>query len=127
MDLINILALPINDDVLTKIGFSDYDDEHCTWGNRRLFIGGEMFKGKFVDSWYKLQIIEYCDFPGENDPEFNDCFWYAGWFELIPSFRTENSWRLNTVKDIYKIIYLYHPEWLSNFKEILIKSWKTAK
>lgn len=118
MKLTAILKLPVTDDILERMGFTDYDDEHCTWGNRRLFVGGSLLKS---EPWYKLQIIEYGDYPNDNGPEYNDCFYYAGWFELITAFRTNDGWRLDTVKDIYKIVYLYHREYLKEFKEILNK------
>jgi hypothetical protein len=119
MNIVTILKKPITEEIIEAMGFTDYDDEHCTWGNRRLFFGaGSKISG---DPWYQLQIIDYEDWPDEHEPEFNDCFYYSGWFELIKDFRTDGNWRLNTVKDIYKIIYLYHREWLPEFKQILLK------
>jgi hypothetical protein len=110
--LLKVLKIPVTDLVLEKIGFTDYDDEHCTWGNRRLMFGN-------MAAWYKLQIVEYCDYPEENGREVG--FSYQGWFEIIPNPKPNNAWDIITVRDIYKIIYLYHPEWLNVFKQKLQK------
>lgn len=109
----------ITEDVLDRLGFSDYDDENCTWGNRRLRFGD-------AANWYVLQIIDYGDYLEENGRSKG--FVYASWFELIDKFKPKTAegkvdyrigWDLNTVKDIYKIIYLYHKEWLGEFKDKL--------
>ena len=120
MKLTQILKLAITEDVLERLGFSDYDDENCTWGNRRLNVRRGL-NDKWPDECYVLQIIDYGDFPEDNGAEFNDCFYYAGWFELLKQWQTKDGWHLNTVKDLYKIIYLYHNEYLHDFKEILKK------
>lgn len=114
--MVHLLKIPVTDEVLELLGFSDYDDEHCTWGNRRLRFGDK-------DNWYALQILDYGDWPEENGrPEG---FAYSGWFELIQKFKPLNKsgtvddrvgWDLLTVRDIYKVIYLYHREWLPDFK-----------
>jgi hypothetical protein len=111
LDIIQILKLPV----------TDYDDEHCTWGNRRLMFGTIVReKSGRIDpasKWYSLQIIENCNFPDEGS---YGGFVYAGWFESREEWKTKDGWDIHTVKDIYKIIYLYHREWLPMFKSKLI-------
>src|ERR1700749_760272 len=117
MSLIDILKQPVTEEVLGILGFSEYDDEHCTWGNRRLRFG-EFVRDEY-DKWYVLQILDFGDYPEENDrPEG---YSYCGWFEFLPPFKPTNEngkidhrigWDLITVRDIYKIFYLYHKQWL---------------
>jgi len=113
-ELIDKLKIPVTDDILRQLGFSDYDDEHCIWGNRRLMVSD---KGNWPNECYKLQIIDQ-----END-EYSgqvEGYFYSGWFELIKQWQTDGHWQLNTIKDIYKVIYLYHKEFLPDFKQLLI-------
>lgn len=65
-ELVKFLKLPVDDSLLEVLGFTDYDDEHCTWGNRRLMVHDS---GQWPNCCYKLQIIEYGDYPEDNDPE----------------------------------------------------------
>lgn len=117
MKLTKILNLPVTDDLLERLGFTDYDDEHGTWGNRRLRFG-DFTRGEY-DKWYVLQIMDFGDYPEDNDrPEG---FVYAGWFEYLPPYKTNDGWDINTVRDLYKIIYLYHKQWLPDFKKLIIE------
>lgn len=123
MNIIEILKQPVTDDLLRKMGFSDYDDEHCNWGNRRLMVADH---GKWPDECYKLQIIDQeedlISMQGYGEDYIQEeGFFYSGWFELLPEWRTKDHWQIHTVRDIYKIIYLYHREYIADFI-ILLKN-----
>lgn len=96
-------AIPFNEELLDKLGFTPYDDENCTWGNRRL-----IFKHGPED-WSCVQIMEFEDWPEENDcPEG---FEYCPWFDNIRNkpTNTNDSRRLNTLQDFVDAVLVYRP------------------
>lgn len=103
--------IELTEEVMKKLGFSDYDDEHGTWGNRRLGFNMDSDAG-----WKKLQIIEYGDYPEENGCEAG--FVYAGWFDNIRHDGDGNAhWDLKTLQDLYDCIKAHRPELLEEFEE----------
>ncbi len=102
--------IELTDDVLEKLGFTEYDDEHCTWGNRRLLFDGDS------DEWKKLQIIENCESCAEENG-YPAQFVYAEWFDQIRRKPTGGGrMDLTTLYELYICIDIYRPELLDEFK-----------
>jgi hypothetical protein len=88
----------VTDAKLREIGFSDYDDEHCTWGNRRLRLKNSV-----------LQIIDQED---DEYTEQKSGFFYAGWFTSPYNGHPKNNdyRELKSVQDIYDMVHAHHDE-----------------
>lgn len=102
--------LNITDQVLTKLGFSEYWDEHGTWGGRTL---------TFKDGT-KLRIIEQEEMDDDTEGYALDGvyiahhFYFAGWFAWPPIVGYHDLYFLH---DLYNCIKQYYPHCLEEFIE----------
>ena len=102
--------LNITDDVLDKLGFSEYWDEHCTWGGRTLtFTNGTRFR-----------IIEQEQMDDGNEgygtPQYiSQHFYFTGWFALPKNEAPHCD--LFFLHEMQEVITIYYPDCLEEFKE----------
>lgn len=90
--------LNITSQVLDNLGFSEYLDEHCTWGGRTLtFSNGTKFR-----------IIEQC----ENEDD-SDYFYFVGWFAIPKS--DAKYYDLFFLHEMYVCIEECYPNCLEEF------------
>ena len=103
--------LNITEDVLDKLGFSEYWDEHCTWGGRTLsFSNGINFR-----------IIENEEMTDDTDwysePIYiSNHFYFAGFFAL-PVLDAGIHFDLFFIHEMYECIEKVYPECLEEFKQ----------
>lgn len=98
--------------VLDKLGFSEYWDEHGTWGGRTLtFSNGTKFR-----------IIEQCQMDDDTEgyhsggKYVNDHFYFVGWF-AIPAIKDLNYFDLFFLHEMYQCIETVYPDCLGEFVE----------
>jgi len=104
--------LSITSKVLDKIGFSEYWDEHGTWGGRTLtFSNGTMFR-----------IIEQEEMDDDsegyspNGRYVANHFYFTGWF-AIPEISSNIYFDLFFLHQMYECIEAVYPECLPEFVE----------
>lgn len=101
--------LNITDLVLDKLGFSEYWDEHGTWGSRALtFSNGTHFR-----------IIEQEEMDDDSEGYHKDGnyiahhFYFAGWF-AVPKI-DDVHFDLFFLHEMYACIAKYYPDCLEEF------------
>lgn len=98
------MKLNITDGVLDAIGFTDYWDEHCTWGTRRL-----VFKDLNV-----FEIIENCE-QTCCDNGYDEGYYISNhWLFLDDNYETHELYFLH---QMYNIIKKYYPDNIDEFIE----------
>ena len=102
--------LPITDTMLNKLGFSEYWDEHGTWGGKTLtFNNGVRFR-----------IIEQKEMDDDTEGYASfgryiaHHYYFAGWF-AIPEI--EGDAELFFLHEMYECIEKYYPTCLEEFVE----------
>lgn len=102
--------LNITSTVLDRLGFSEYWDEHCTWGGRTL---------TFSDGT-KFRIVEQCEMDDEDQgygygrPKYiANHFYFSGWF-AIPAIDT-NHCDLFFLHEMYECIKSNYPSVIGEF------------
>lgn len=103
--------LPITEDVIDKLGFTEYWDEHCVWGTRSL----RFFDGSF------FTITEYLEQDDINEgyrlEKFYEANHYGYWSEM-DNMKDTNIYRnLFFIEDLYDVIEAFHPDKISEFLE----------
>ena len=105
--------IEINGDTLDKLGFSEYWDEHGTWGGRTLtFKNGVRFR-----------IIVQDDTDEYGYDLGTESFYFAPWF-AIPKKESVDNFYFETVADMKECIRLEYPECLELFNELILAVWK---
>lgn len=101
--------LNITDTILDKLGFSEYWDEHCTWGGRTLtFSNGTRFR-----------IIEQEEMDDDSEGYSSDgCyvaahFYFADWFAL-PKI-DKGHFDLFFLHEMYECIEKCYPDCVEEF------------
>ena len=105
--------LNITGSVLDKLGFSEYWDEHGTWGGRTLTFSNEK----------RFRIIEQEEMEDENEgygamsnskPTYTaNYFYFVGWF-AIPKTEARH-YNLFFLHEMYECIEKEYPECLDEF------------
>lgn len=100
--------LNITPKVLDKLGFSEYWDEHCTWGGRTLTFSNGV----------KFRIVERCEGEEEYDMGLYayvaQSYYFAEWFAM-PKMDGMKSTDLFFIHEMYECIAEYYPECLEEF------------
>ena len=101
--------LNITDKILDKLGFSEYWDEHCTWGGRTLtFSNGTMFR-----------IIEQEEMDDDSEGYSSDgCyvaahFYFADWFAITET--DKGIFDLFFLHEMYECIEKCYPDCIDEF------------
>lgn len=109
--------LSITSKVLDKIGFSEYWDEHGTWGGRTLeFTNGIRFRIAEIDETED-------DSEGySSDGEYvSNHFFFTDWFAISePSIK--GHFDLFFIHEMYECIRKCYPDCVSEFEAILKKN-----
>ena len=101
--------LNITSTILDKLGFSEYWDEHGTWGGRTLTFGnGTMFR-----------IVEQCEMDDDEEGYGNgkyvaNHYYFSGWF-AIPNKDASCHYDLFFIDEMCYCIEKEYPECLSEF------------
>lgn len=101
--------LPLTEDVLNRLGFSEYWDENCTWGGRTIkFSNGDT-----------LRIIQYLvdedDNYGYGGGKYQGEYYsYAGWFD-IPKREHKYHGELFFLHELYDLILTVIPNSIDEF------------
>lgn len=100
--------LNITDAILDKLGFSEYWDEHGTWGGRTLEFSNRI-KFRIID-----QEEQDDDTAGwhEGGSYVSHHFYFAGWF-AIPAIEGHSD--LFFLHEMYECIEKYYPTCLDEF------------
>lgn len=99
--------LNITDDVLDKLGFTEYWDEHCTWGTRSLIF----------DNGVSFDIIEMCQDDccdnGYDEGYYISQHWYfSEWYVNKTSCKAHDLFFMH---EMYECIKSFYPECLDDF------------
>jgi len=110
-----MLKLNITQEVLDTLGFSEYWDEHGTWGGRTLtFNNGKRFR-----------IIEQQEMEDSGDGYIDqpmyvaNHFYFVGWFALPPT--KAKYYDLFFLHEIYECIEKEYPDCVNEFVDICKK------
>lgn len=101
--------LNITDAVLDRLGFSEYWDEHGTWGGRTLtFSDGTRFR-----------IIEReeqdADYYQNANQYIAKHFYFAGWFAIPKINSSGSAFDLFFIHEMYECIKKFYPQCLDEF------------
>lgn len=100
------MKLNITKDVLDRLGFSEYWDEHGTWGGRTLtFSNGTKFR-----------IIEQLQHDDDPDIYVGDHYYFTGWFATPKS--DEGHYDLFFLHEMYNCIKEVYPDCLNEFLQL---------
>jgi len=106
--------LNITDTILDKLGFSEYWDEHGTWGGRTLtFKNGEKFR-----------IVEQEEMDDDTEGHAPDGiyianhYYFAGWFSVLKiKVPNPDHHDLYFLHEMYECLELHYPNCLEEFIE----------
>jgi len=103
--------LNITDKVLDKLGFSEYWDEHCTWGGRTLvFSNGTKFR--IID---QEEMDDDSQGYANNGRYVAQHVYFAGWFAMPKVNMVHHD--LFFLHEMYECIEKYYPACLPEFLE----------
>lgn len=112
----NINTFPFNElllssRILDRLGFSEYWDEHCTWGGRSITFAGD-------DS---IRIIDQEEMDDDTEGNWYDGvhiaahYRYSGWFD-VPR-RDEHDSDLYFLHQLYDVVETIYPQHIAEFIE----------
>jgi hypothetical protein len=106
--------LNITDRILDKLGFSEYWDEHGTWGGRTLiFDNGTRFR--IVEQSEMDDMYEGYAAMSHNEPIYvSNHFYFAGWF-ANPRKMDTTHYDLFFLHQLYECIEKEYPDCLGEF------------
>lgn len=105
--------LLLSDRVLDRLGFSPYNDEHCTWGGRTLTLGKD-------ENIFSFRIIDQEEMDDDTEGNWFDGSHINASFSYSGSFDRKNK---NDYSDLYFLHQLYEvvkhlcPQHLDEFKK----------
>jgi hypothetical protein len=114
--MMDFTATPFTEELLDQMGFTPYNDENGTWGNRRL-----VFR-RAEHNMACLQIMEYGDFPEDNEGEQAGYVYYTWYDNIRNSFLPTDSqgWhRLHTLQHFVDAAIEFRPELIQEVSDLL--------
>ncbi len=118
----NINTFPFNellltDRVLDRLGFSEYWDEHCTWGGRTITFGDKDVLIRVVDQEEMDDDTEGNWFDGSH---ISNHYSYSGWFDI--GGNKDDYSDLYFLHQLYEVVKFKCPQYLDEFKERCFKN-----
>jgi len=104
-----MIRLNITDDVLDKLGFTDYWDEDGTWGGRSL-----VFKSGSFRIYEQRQMDDEEKGYGKNPKYLSQHWKFYGWFALPV---TEGEHDLFFLHEMFDCLKKFYPQFVEDFKE----------
>lgn len=110
------IKLNITEDVLDKLGFSEYWDEHGTWGGRTLIFKDDT----------RFRIVEQCQMDDDTDGYGIDGTYQSDHYHFRGSFCDKSLKNMDDVDlfflhELYDCIEKVYPHCLKEFKEKCIE------